>query len=129
MRERFLLPQLGELRFVHDLPLVELCNGLVAGALDRGFDRLEVLAPQPGSFIAEIWAYKGQRGSQYFELPRSIHSRVVRRFKAMGKMRRVRPADTHGIIQFMGGRGKPIEIPVTLSPRSDGQADVIMLLR
>jgi len=26
----FLLPQLGEIRFVHELPLVELCNGLVA---------------------------------------------------------------------------------------------------
>lgn len=128
MRERFLLPQIGELRFVHELPMVELCNGLVAGALDRGFDRLEVLGPQAGSVIAEIWAYKGERGSQYFELPRSIHQRVVRRFKAMAKMRRVRPADTHGIIQFVGGGRKPIEIPVTLSPRSDGQADVIMLL-
>ena len=128
MRERFLLPQVGEFRFVRELPLVELCHGLVAGALERGFDRLEVLAPHAGSVIAEIWAYQGGRGSPYFELPRSIHQRVVRRFKALAKMRRARPADTQGIIQFVGGRRKPIEIPVRLSRRSDGQADVIMLL-
>ena len=128
MRERFLLPQVGEIRFVHELPLVELCNGLVGGALDRGFDRLEVLAPQPGAAIAEILAYKGQWRSQYFELPSSMHQRVVRRFKAMAKMRRARPADTQGIIQFARVPRKPIAIRVRLSPRPDGQADVILTL-
>ena len=128
MRECFLLPQVGEIRFVHELPLVELCNGLVAGALDRGFDRLEVLAPQPGTAIAEIRAYKGQRSNQYFELPSSMHQRVVRRFKAMAKMRRARPADTQGIIQFARVPRKPIAIRVRLSPRPDGQADVILTL-
>ena len=46
MREHFLLPQLGEIRFVHELPLVELCNGLVAGALARFTPLWEALAPQ-----------------------------------------------------------------------------------
>ena len=128
MRERFLLPQVGEIRFVHELPLVELCNGVLAGALDRGFDRLEVLAPQPGAAVAEIRAYKGQWSSEYFELPSSMYQRVVRRFKAIAKMRRARPADTQGIIQFARAWRKPIAIHVRLSPRPDGQADVIMTL-
>jgi len=128
MRDRFLLPQLGEIRFVHQLPLVELCNGLVAGALTSGFERLEILAPQPGSAIAEIRAYKGESWSQYFALPASMHRQVVRRFKAMAKMRRTRPADTQGVIQFQRVPSKPIAIPVKLASRSDGQADVIMTL-
>ena len=128
MREHFLLPQLGELRFVHELPLVELCNGLVAGAIARGFERLEVLAPETGSAIAEIRAYTGEFGSQYFALPASMHRHVVRRFKAMAKMRRTRPADTQGLIRFERVRSKPIAIRVMLSPRADGQADVIMTL-
>ena len=127
-QERFLLPQIGEIRFVHELPLVELCNGLVSGALDGGFDRLEVVAPQPGAAIAEIRAYHGQSSSQYFALPASMHQRVVRRFKAMAKMRRAHPADSQGIIQFAGTRRKPIPIQVRLSLRPDGQADVIMTL-
>lgn len=127
--ERFLLPQVGEIRFVHDLPLVELCHGLVAGALDGGFDRLEVLAPQPGAAVAEVRAYKEEASSRYFELPASMHQRVVRRFKAMARMRRARPADTQGIIRFARARRTPIAIPVGLSLRPDGQADVIMDLR
>jgi hypothetical protein len=129
MRDRFLLPQLGEIRFVHELPLVELCNGLVAGALTSGFERLEILAPQHGAAIAEIRGYKGESGSQYFALPASMHRQVVRRFKAMAKMRRVRPADTQGVIQFQRVPSKPIAIPVKLGPRADGQADVIMTLK
>ena len=128
MREHFLLPQLGEIRFVHELPLVELCNGLVAGALACGVERLEVLAPQGGAAIAEIRAYKGELGSQYFALPSSMHRRVVRRFKAMARMRRARPADTQGVIRFQRGRNKPIPIRVMLSSRADGQADMIMTL-
>src|SRR6266850_5702762 len=118
MRDRFLLPQLGEMRFVHELPLVELCNGLVAGALARGFERLEVLAPQVSSAIAEIRGYKGESGSEYFALPASMHRQVVRRFKAMAKMRRTRPADTQGLIRFERVRSKPIPIRVMLSPRA-----------
>jgi hypothetical protein len=126
--ERFLLPQLGESRFVHDLPLVELCNGLVAEALAGGFERLEVLAPQTGSAIAEIRAYKQDVGSPFFAVPSSMHRRVVRRFKAMAKMRRARPADTQGVIHFERVRSKPIAIPVLLRPGADGQADVVMTL-
>ena len=128
MRDRFLLPQLGEMRFVHELPLVELCNGLVAGALASGFERLEVLAPRAGSAIAEIRGYNGESGSQYFALPASMHRQVVRRFKAMAKIRRTRPADTQGVIRFERVPSKPIEIPVKLASRADGQADVIMTL-
>ena len=128
MQERFLLPQVGEIRFVHELPLVELCNGLIAGALACGVERLEVLAPQVGSAIAEIRAYTGELGSQYLALPSSMHPRVVRRFKAMARMRRARPADKQGVIRFQRGRSKPLPIRVTLSARADGQADVIMTL-
>lgn len=127
MKERFLLPQVGQIRLVEELPIIELCNGLVAGALDQGCERLEVLAPQPGAVIAEIRAYHGQQSSEAFELPSSMHKRVVRRFKAMAKMRRTRPADTRGVIRFARDRRKPIEISVSLRPRSDGQADVIMM--
>ena len=129
MRERFLLPQVGQIRLVPELPLVELCNGLVAGALLQGFERLEVLAPQPGAVIAEIRAYRGKRSSEFFELPSSMYQRVVRRFKAMAKMRRTRPADTRGVIRFARDRRKPINIRVRLRTRSDGQADVVLTLR
>ena len=126
---RFLLPQVGATRFVHELPLVELCNGLVADALERGFDRLDVVAPQPGKPVAELRGYHGQSSSTYFELPASMHQRVVRRFKAMAKMRRKQPPDMQGVIQFTPARRKPVAIPVSLSPRPDGQADVIMTLQ
>ena len=129
MKERFLLPQVGEMRFVHDLPIVALCNGLVAGAVDQGFERLEVLAPRAGAVIAEIRAYTGPRGVGYFELPSSMHQRIVRRFKAMAKMRRLRPADTRGVIRFVRDHHEPMDIPVSLRSRADGQADVIMTLR
>jgi len=76
MRDRFLLPQLGEMRFVHELPLVELCNGLVAGALARGFERLEVLAPQVSSAIAEIRGYKGSPGVSTSHCPRRCIARL-----------------------------------------------------
>ena len=100
----------------------------VAEALDRGFERLEVLAPREGSPIAEIRAYRGESGSRYFELPASMHQSVVRRFKAMAKMRRARPLDTEGLIWLDRAQGKPIPIRVTTKPRADGPADVIMSL-
>jgi hypothetical protein len=124
----FLLPQLTELRFAHGSPVVKLCNGLLADALSRGFERLEVLAPRAGSAIAEIRAYKGGLGSPYFELPSSLHHIVVRRFKAMARMRRARPVDTQGIIRFETARTKPVEIGVATETREDGQTDVIMKL-
>jgi hypothetical protein len=124
----FLLPQLTELRFVHGSPVVKLCNGLLADALGLGCERLEVLAPRAGSAIAEIRAYTAGVGSQFFELPGSMHPVVVRRFKAMAKMRRARPVDTQGIIRFATARSKPIEIRVTTKTREDGQTDVIMEL-
>jgi len=114
---------------VHELPLVELCNGLVAGALDQGFDRLEVLAPESGAVTAEIRAYLGQQSTAYFALPSSMYTRVIRRLKAMAKMRRKRPADTRGMIRFTRRQSKPADIGVNLRPRPDGQADVIMILR
>jgi len=125
---RFLLPQLTELRFVHRSPVVMLCNGLLADALSRGFERLEVLAPRRGSPIAEIRAYQGEVGGQYFELPASMHQIVVRRFKAMARMRRSRPEDTQGTIRFQTARTKPIDIRVTSNTREDGQTTVIMNL-
>ena len=128
MRTRFLLPQLSELRFVHGSPVVKLCNGLLADALSRGFERLDVLAPLAGSPIAEIRAYKSGVDSQYFELPSSMHHIVVRRFKAMAKMRRAQPADTQGVIRFQTTRTKPIEIRVTTETRGDGQTNVLIEL-
>jgi len=125
---RFLLPQLTELRFVHRSPVVMLCNGLLADALSRGCERVEVVAPRAGSPIAEIRAYKGEVGSQYFALPASMHQIVVRRFKAMARMRRTRPVDTQGVIRFQTARTKPVDIRVTTSTREDGRANVIMNL-
>src|SRR3989442_8867753 len=93
MSDRLLFPQLTEGPFVHQSPVVKLCKGLLAEALDRGFERLEILAPREGSPIAEIRAYRGESGSRYFEIPASMHQSVVRRFKAMAKMRRARPLD------------------------------------
>lgn len=128
MRARFLLPQLTDVRFVHRSPVVMLCNGLLADALSRGFERLEVLAPRAGSPIAEVRAYQGAAGGQFFELPASMHQIVVRRFKAMARMRRTRPKDTHGTIRFQTARTKPIDIRVTTNTREDGQTNVIMNL-
>jgi hypothetical protein len=129
MSDRLLFPQLTEGRFVHQSPVVKLCKGLLAEALDRGFDRLEVLAPRDGSPIAEIRAYRGASGSRYFELPASMHQSVVRRFKAMARMRRARPLDTEGLIRLdRAGGGKPIPIRVTTKARADGPADVMMNL-
>lgn len=128
VNEHLLLPQLTEGRFVHQSPVVKLCKGLLADALNRGFERLEVVAPREGSAIAEIRAYRGECASRYFELPASMHHAVVSRFKAMAKMRRTRPVDTAGLIQLERSRGKPIQIRVTTSARPDGQADVIMNL-
>ena len=122
----FLLPQLTELRFVHGSPVVKLCNGLLADALSRGLERLELLAPRAGSPIAEIRAYKGGVGSQYFELPASMHHVIVRRFKAMAKMRRTRPVDRQGIIRFAPAGTKPIEIRVTTNTGKDGRTNVAM---
>ena len=126
MRDRLLFPQLTEGRFVHQSPVVKLCKWLLADALNRGFERLEVLAPREGSPIAEIRAYKDEFGSRYFELPSSMHHTVVRGFKAMARMRRSRPVDTEGFIRLERARGKPIQIRVTTNARADGQADVIM---
>lgn len=56
-----------QLRVVHELPLIELCNGLVVGALKQGFERLEVLAPRPGAVIAEIRGRRGKRSSRFFD--------------------------------------------------------------
>jgi hypothetical protein len=126
MSDDLLLPQLTEGRFVHQSPVVKLCKGLLADALNRGFERLEVLAPREGSAIAEIRAYRGERGSRYFELPSSMHQTVVRRFKAMARMRRTHPVDTAGLIRLERARGKPIQIRVKTEARADGQADVIM---
>ena len=126
MSDGLLFPQLTEGRFVHQSPVVKLCKGLLADALNRGFERLEVLAPREGSAIAEIRSYRGQFGSRYFELPASMHHTVVRRFKAMARMRRTRPGDTEGFIRLERARGKPIQIRVTTEARADGQADVIM---
>jgi hypothetical protein len=128
MSERLLFPQLTEGRFVHQSPVVKLCKGLLAEALDRGFDWLAVVAPREGSPIAEIRAYRGACGRRYFALPASMHQSVVRRFKAMAKMRRARPLDTEGIIRLDRARGKPIPIRVTTRARADGQADLIMNL-
>jgi len=128
MSERFLLPQVGELRTVHELPLIQLCNGLVARGLDQGCRRLEVRAPRRGAVVAEISAFRGKRKSESFAVPSSLYPRVLRRFKAMARMRRNRPADTRGVIRFAGDRAKPVEIPVRLRPRPDGQADLIMTL-
>jgi hypothetical protein len=126
MSDHLLLPQLTEGRFVHQSPVVKLCKGLLADALNRGFDRLELLAPRPGSAIAEIRAYRGERGSRYFELPASVHDTVVRRLKAMARMRRSQPLDTEGCIKLERSRGKPIPIRVTTEARPDGQGDMIM---
>ena len=126
MSDRFLFPQLTEGRFVHQSPVVKLCKGLLADALHRGFERLEVLAPREGSPIAEILAYKGGLGTRYFELPSSMHRTVVRRLKAMAKMRRTRPADMEGVIRLERAEGKPLQIHVTTKARPDGQADVMM---
>lgn len=123
---RVLFPQLTDGRFVHASPVVELCRGLLTEALDHGVERLEVLAPREGSAIAEIRAYRGECGSRYFELPSSMHHTVVRRFKAMARMRRTRPADAEGFIRLERGRGKPIQIRVTTNARAEGQVDVIM---
>ena len=128
MSDRLLFPQLTEGHFVHQAPVVKLCKGLLAQALDGGFERLEVLAPREGSPIAEIRAYRGASGTRYFELPASMHQSVVRRFKAMAKMRRARPLDTQGVIQLDRAQGKPVPIRVTTSPRADGRADMIMNL-
>jgi hypothetical protein len=126
VNEHLLLPQLTEGRFVHQSPVVKLCKALLADALDRGFERLKVVAPREGSAVAEIHAYRGECASRYFELPASMHPTVVRRFKAMAKMRRTRPVDTEGLIRLERSRGKTIQIRVTTSARTDGQADVIM---
>ena len=126
MSGRLLLPQLTEGRFVHVSPVVKLCRGLLTDALDQNVERLEVLAPREGSAIAEIRAYRGEVGSRYFELPSSMHHTVVRRFKAMARMRRTRPADAEGFIRLERARGKPIQIRVTTNVRADGQADVII---
>lgn len=126
MSDDLLLPQLTEGRFVHQSPVVKLCKGLLADALNRGFERLEVLAPRAGSPIAEIRACRGEFGSRYFELPASMHHIVVRRLKAMARMRRTRPADTAGFIPLERAQGKPIQIRVTTEARADGQADVII---
>ena len=128
MSERLLFPQLTEGRFVHQSPVVKLCKGLLAEALDRGFEWLAVVAPRAGSPIAEIRAYRGASGSRYFELPASIHQSVVRRFKAMARMRRAQPLDTEGLIRLDRARGKPIPIRVTIKARVDGPADMIMNL-
>ena len=128
MSDHLLFPQLTEGPFVHHSPVVKLCKGLLADALNRGFERLEVLAPRAGSAIAEIRAYKGGVGSQYFELPSSLHRIVVRRFKAMARMRRARPVDTQGIIRFQPARTKPIEIRVTTETREDAQTNVLIEL-
>ena len=128
MSDHVLFPQLTEGPFVHHSPVVKLCKGLLADALHRGFERLEVLAPRAGSAIAEIRAYKGGVGSQYFELPSSLHRIVVRRFKTMAKMRRTRPVDTQGIIRLETAHTKPIEIRVTTKTREDGRANVIINL-
>jgi len=85
MSERLLFPQLTEGPFVHQSPVVKLCKGLLAAALDRGFERLEVLAPRAGSPIAEIRAYRGASGSRYFELPASMHQSVVRPIQGDGE--------------------------------------------
>jgi hypothetical protein len=127
MGRRFLFPQLTEGPFVRQSPVAELCKELLVDALNRGFERLEVLAPREGSAIAEIRAYRGASGSPYFELPASMHHTVVRRFKAMARMRRTRPADTEGFIQLERPRGKPIQIRVTTNAAA-GSADVIMNL-
>jgi hypothetical protein len=126
MGDRLLFPQLTEGPFVHRSPVVKLCKGLLADALNRGFERLEVLAPREGSAIAEIRAYRGECGSRYFELPSSMHHTVVRRFKAMARMRRTRPVDAEGCIRLERASGKPIQIRVTTHARADGQADVIL---
>jgi len=121
-----LFPQLTDGRFVHVSPIVTLCRGLLTDALDHGFERLEVLAPRAGSVIAEIRAYRGECGSRYFELPSSMHHTVVRRFKAMARMRRTRPADAEGLIRLERTRGKSIHVRVTTHVRAEGQPDVIM---
>jgi hypothetical protein len=126
MSDHLLLPQLTEGRFVHQSPVVTLCKGLLAGALDLGFERLEVLAPRADSAIAEIRAYRGECGSRYFELPASMHHTVVRRLKAMARMRRQQPRDTEGCIRLERSRGKPIPIRVTTEARPDGEGDMIM---
>ena len=126
MSDHLLLPQLTEGRFVHQSPVVKLCKELLAGALDLGFERLEVLAPRAGSAIAEIRAYRGDCGSRYFELPASMHRTVVRRLRAMAKMRRSQPLDTEGCIRLERSRGKPIAIRVTTAARPDGPGDRIM---
>lgn len=128
VKEPLLLPQLNESRFVQGSPVIKLCNGLLADALSRGFERLDLLAPRAGSPIAEIRAYTGGLGSRYFELPSSMHHIVVRRFKAMARMRRTRPADTQGIIRLATAGTKPIEIRVTTEIREDGQTNVTMNL-
>jgi len=126
MSDHLLLPQLTEGRLVHRSPVVKFCKGLLAAALDRGFERLEVLAPRGGSAIAEIRAYRGECASRYFELPASMHRTVVRRLKAMARMRRAQPLDTEGCIRLERSRGKPIPIRLTTHARPDGPADVIM---
>lgn len=128
MSARFIFPQLTEGRFVHQSPVVKLCKGILADALDQGFERLEVLAPRDGSPVAEIRGYTGERGSRYFELPASMHHTVVRRFKAMAKMRRTRPADTAGFMWLDRPQSKPVQIRVTTSARADGRVDMVISL-
>lgn len=129
MKRRFLFPQLTEGPFVHQSPVLQLCKGLLTQALQLGFERVEVVAPRESSPFAEIRGYRDGRGSRYFEVPSSMHAIVVRRFKAMARMRRARPADMQGLIRLDRAEGKPITIRVTTKSRDDGRADVIMNLR
>ncbi len=128
MREHFLFPQLSDVGFVHERPVVKLCNALLEDALSRGFERLEVSAPRAGSAISDIRAYKGGIASRYFDLPASMYHIVTRRFKVMARMRRVRPVDEQGIIRVERAGSAPIEIRVSTYMRADGTEDVVMNL-
>lgn len=128
VKEHFLFPQLTDVGFVHEPPIVKLCNGLIAEALSHGFERLEFLAPERDSAISEVRAVKDGVGSRYFELPASTYLTVVRRLKVMAKMRRIRPTDEQGTIRVERARGAPIEISVTTKTHADGTEDIIMTL-
>lgn len=128
MSEHFLLPPLSDVRFAHEQPVVKLCNALLQDALDRGFERLEVSAPRPAAAISSIRAYKDGIATEFFDLPASMYHVVVRRFKAMARMRRIRPLDEQGIIRIDKPGSAPLEIRVSASKQADGTEDVVMNL-
>jgi type II secretory ATPase GspE/PulE/Tfp pilus assembly ATPase PilB-like protein len=125
MSTRFVFPQLSDVGFVDEPPIVAFCNGLLADALNLGYSHLHVRAPHVGSESFDVCAQKDGEWIEYMQVPSAMHKIVLRRLKVMAGIDLVRSMSESGTIPVGRAHEGPIALQVT-TQLSGGAEEVLI---